>query len=254
MKSNYLLSLLTLSNLFLMTPTDFARAGVEDLLNQATNTLMDQEKPGQQKPGQGGSVGHSDVVQGLKEALSIGTGNAVGVLSKTDGYFKNPSVKILLPESIQRVEPLLAAAGFGQQVTDFELSMNRAAERAVPEAKTIFVDAVKQMSFQDAEKILRGRENEATLFFKEKSSGRLRELFKPIAHDAMAEVGVTRQFQGINQQLGMIPMAGQLNLDLDGYVTEKALDGLFLMIAAEEKKIRQNPAARVTDILKKVFK
>lgn len=222
-------------------------AGLGDVLDQAKGTISTPQKST-------GSLSNSDMADGLKEALSIGAGNAVGSLSKTDGFFKNPGVKILLPKPIKKVEPLLKSAGFGKQVDDFELSMNRAAERAAPEAKNIFIEAIKEMSFQDSEKILRGRENEATLYFKDKSSARLRELFKPITHDAMAEVGVTKKFQDLSRQVETIPMAGSVNMDLDSYVTEKSLDGLFFMIAAEEKKIRQNPAARVTDILKKVFK
>lgn len=222
--------------------------GLPDVANQVKDKLMDQPKTSS------GDLSDSDMTQGLKEALNVGTGNAVGFLSKKDGYFKNPNVKIPLPEPLRKVEGLLKTVGFGEQVTNFELSMNRAAERAVPEAKNLFVEAISEMNFQDAQQIIKGRENEATLFFKDKTSPRLRELFKPIAHNAMAEVGVTKNYQEINQKLGSIPMGSQLNFDLDGYVTDKTLDGLFYMIAEEEKKIRQNPAARVTDMLKKVFK
>lgn len=227
-------------------------AGLGDLLNQTKDTLK--EFPQSTGSSPSGNLSNTDMVQGLKEALSVGTENAVGVLSKTDGFFKDPNVKILLPEPVRKVEGILKAVGYGEQIDAFEQSMNRAAERAVPEAKSLFGDAISQMTIQDAEKILRGRENEATLYFKEKTSDRLRELFKPIAHDAMAEVGATKNYQDLNQKLGTIPMGGNLNLDLDSYVTDKSLDGLFFMIAQEEKKIRQNPAARVTDMLKKVFK
>jgi hypothetical protein len=239
---------LILCNILLVTTVSISHAGYGDLVNQAKDTLLEQPKS------TGGNLSDTDMTQGLKEALNVGTGNAVGLLSKTDGFFKDPNVKIPLPGAVRKVEGILKGVGYGEQVAAFELSMNRAAERAVPEAKNLFGDAITQMTFQDAEKILTGRENEATLYFKEKTSGRLRELFKPIAHDAMAEVGVTKNYQDLNQKLGSIPMGSQLNLDLDGYVTEKTLDGLFFMIAQEEKKIRQNPAARVTDILKKVFK
>jgi hypothetical protein len=239
---------LFLCGIFLATMVPFSHAGLGDLVNQAKDTLVEQPQA------KGGNLSDTDMTKGLKEALNVGTGNAVGLLSKTDGFYGDPNVKILLPDAVRKVEGILKAVGYGEQVAAFEKSMNRAAERAVPEAKSLFVNAITGMTFQDAEKILRGRENEATLFFKEKTSGHLRELFKPIAHDAMAEVGVTKNYQDLNEKLGSIPMGSQINLDLDTYVTEKSLDGLFFMIAQEEKKIRQNPAARVTDILKKVFK
>lgn len=237
---------LILGAILLTTLIAPCHAGFGDLLNQAKDSFA-------VPPSSGGNLSRTDMAQGLKEALNVGTENAVGFLSKTDGFYKDPNVKILLPDSVQKVEGILRAVGYGAQIDAFEQSMNRAAERAVPEAKRLFGDAISQMTFQDAEKIVRGRENEATLFFKEKTADRLRELFKPIAHDAMAEVGATKAYQDIDEKLGAIPMGGKLNLDLDSYVTEKTLDGLFFMIAQEEKKIRQNPAARVTDILKKVF-
>jgi hypothetical protein len=239
---------LLICGIFLSTMVSLSHAGLGDLVNQAKDTLSEPSKSS------GGNLSDTDMTQGLKEALNIGTENAIGFLSRTDGYYGDPNVKIHLPDAVRKVEGILKTVGYGEQVAAFEQSMNRAAERAVPEAKSLFVDAITGMTFQDAEKILRGRENEATLFFKDKTSGLLRDLFKPIAHDAMAEVGVTKYYQDLNQKLGAIPMGGQLNLDLDSYVTEKTLDGLFFMIAQEEKKIRQNPAARVTDILKKVFK
>ena len=217
-------------------------AGFQDLLDSAKKILGQEE-----------GLTENEIIQGLKEALEIGTSNAVGIVSKLDGYYQNPNIKIPLPEDVRKFEKILRTTGFGQQVDQFELSMNRAAERAAPEAKSIFWDAIKQMKFEDARKILNGRENEATLYFKDKTSDRLRKIFKPITHQAMSEVGVTRSYQAIDDKVKTIPFADQLSFDLDQYVTDKALDGLFFMLAAEEKKIRENPAARVTDLLKKVF-
>lgn len=217
-------------------------AGFQDLLDSAKKILGSEE-----------GLTENEIINGLKEALEVGTSNAIGIVSKLDGYYKNPKIKIPLPENVQKVEKILRATGFGQNVDDFELSMNRAAERAAPEAKSIFWDAIKQMNFEDARKILNGRDNEATLYFKDKTSDRLREIFKPITHQAMSEVGVTRTYQTIDDKVKTIPFADQLSFDLDQYVTDKGLDGLFFMLAAEEKKIRENPAARVTDLLKKVF-
>jgi hypothetical protein len=196
---------------------------------------------------------NDEIANGLKEALEIGTRNAVQTVSKTDGYFNNPLIKIPLPENVQKAEKLLRATGFGNQVDAFELSMNRAAERAAPEAQSIFWDAIKEMTFTDAREILDGPDNAATLYFKEKTSGRLQEIFKPITHQAMSEVGATRQYQSLDDKMKTIPLADSMRFDLDQYVTDKALGGLFLMLAEEEQKIRQDPTARVTDLLQKVF-
>ena len=201
----------------------------------------------------GSSLSNTEIVDGLKEALQIGTGNAVQVVSKVDGYYKNPKIRIPLPDSVQKTEKILRAAGYGSKIDEFELSMNRAAERAAPQAKGLFLDAIKQMTFTDAKKILNGRENEATLYFKDKTSPRLREVSKPIVHQAMGEVGVTKSYQDLDKSARSVPFAGSFTFDLDQYVTDKALDGLFLMVAEEEKKIRQDPVARTTDLLKKVF-
>ena len=220
-----------------------ADAGFQDWLKEAASKL-------------GGEKGLSEdeIVNGLKQALEVGTGNAVATVSRADGYFKNPKIKIPLPENVKKVERLLRAAGFGYQVDQFELSMNRAAERAAPEAKSIFWNAIKQMSFADARQILEGPDDAATRYFQDKSTDRLQEIFKPITHQAMSEVGVTNYYQSIDDKIKTIPFAAdQMNFDLDQYVTDKALNGLFLMLAEEEKKIRQDPAARVTNLLKKVF-
>jgi len=199
------------------------------------------------------TASNTDIVNGLKEALQIGTGNAVQIVSKVDGYYKNPKIRIPLPETVQKTEKILRAAGYGSKVDEFELSMNRAAEKAAPQAKGLFVDAIKQMTFTDAKKILNGRENEATLYFKEKTSPRLKEVSKPTVHQAMGDVGATKSYQNLEQSARSVPFAGSLAFDLDQYVTDQALDGLFLMVAEEEKKIRRDPMARSTDLLKKVF-
>ena len=196
----------------------------------------------------------NEIVNGLKEALEIGTKNAVETVAKLDGYYKDPDIHIPLPESVREVEKILRVAGYGEKVDALELSMNRAAETAAPEAKSIFWNAVQAMTFDDAKRILNGADDEATKYFREKTGERLTELFKPIVHDSMGQVGVTRYFQDLNATLQTIPFASDMvSFDLDEYVTLKGLDGLFLMLAREEAKIRQNPAARVTDLLQKVF-
>ena len=201
----------------------------------------------------GGALTDSKIVQGLKEALEIGTENAVEEVSQLDGYYKNPDIKIPLPKAVQKVEMVMKAMGYGPEVDAFSRSMNRAAERAAPEAKALFWDAIKAMTFEDAHTILKGRDNEATLYFEDKTRDKLHQLFMPIVHSAMEEIGVTRTYQEVHKKLSAIPFADRLNVDLDEYVTEKALDGLFYMVAEEERKIRKDPAARVTRLLKDVF-
>jgi hypothetical protein len=201
----------------------------------------------------GGKLSDSKIIRGLKEALEIGTGNAVDMVSKLDGYYKNPDIKIPLPKAVQKVETVMRAMGYGPQVDEFSRTMNRAAERAAPEAKSLFWNAIKEITFEDAHTILKGRDNEATLYFEGKTRGRLHELFMPIVHTAMEGVGVTRTYQELHATLSSIPFADRLNLDLDQYVTEKALDGLFYMVSEEERKIREDPTARVTKLLKDVF-
>ena len=215
--------------------------------------LGDVLKGFQKGTGSASAASNTEIVNGLKEALQIGTGNAVQTVSKLDGYYKNPKIRIPLPDTVQKTEKILRAAGYGSKVDEFELSMNRAAEKAAPEAKGLFMDAIKQMTFTDAKKILNGRENEATLYFKDKTSPRLREVSKPIVHQAMGEVGVTKSYQDLEQSARSVPFAGAFAFDLDQYVTDRALDGLFLMVAEEEKRIREDPMARTTDLLKKVF-
>jgi RNA binding exosome subunit len=192
-------------------------------------------------------------IKGLKEALTIGTENAVKTVSLTDGYFGNQLIKILMPEKIQKVADVLAKVGFQKQVDDFVMSMNRAAEKAAPQAKAIFVNAVKQMNFDDAQKILRGSDTAATEYFKSKTSGSLYAAFKPIISSSMDKVGATRSYKEMMGKYESLPFMEKESTDLDHYVTNKSLDGLFLMLGQEEKKIRTNPAARVTDLLKTVF-
>jgi hypothetical protein len=203
--------------------------------------------------GIGGELSEDKIVEGLKEALQVGTSTAVEIVSKVDGYYENPKIRIPAPGAIQKVEKLLRAAGFGAQLDAFEMSMNRAAEKAAPEAKDIFWDAIKQMSVSDARKILEGRDDEATLYFKDRTYDRLSEIFKPIVHKTMSDVEVTRKFQELDEKVHGMPFVGSLSLDLDQYVADGALEGLCSMLAEEEKKIRQDPAARVTDLLKEVF-
>ncbi|CAB5164574.1 hypothetical protein D3OALGA1CA_5288 [Olavius algarvensis associated proteobacterium Delta 3] len=218
-----------------------AHAQFDKFLKSVQETLLKQE------------LSEEDIARGLKEALRVGTGKAVDIVSVVNGYYENPDIKIPLPDNVSQLENLLRTMGMGGQVDAFLLSMNRAAERAAPQARDIFLDAVTEMTFPDAKRILEGRDNEATLYFREKTGDRLTSAFTPIVHDAMADVGVTRIYQDLDKKMKTIPFADHYRFDLDQYVTGKALDGLFFMLAAEERKIREDPQARVTEILRKVF-
>jgi hypothetical protein len=199
--------------------------------------------------------GLSDVKigSGLKEALKIGTENAVGFTGKKDGFFLNQAIKILMPEKLKTFEKGLRAVGYGPQVDEFVLSMNRSAEKATPFAKQIFWDAIGEMTFDDVKKILSGNDTAATDYFKGKTTSKLTDVFKPIVSNAMNEVGVTRQYKELVGRYESIPFVKKESYDLDQYVVTKALDGLFHMVGQEETKIRKNPTARTTDLLKEVF-
>jgi Protein of unknown function (DUF4197) len=190
---------------------------------------------------------------GLQEALKVGTENAVFQTGSVDGFLANKAIKILMPQPLQNIEQPLRLVGYGPQIDEFVVSMNRAAEKAVPFAKEIFWDAIGQMSFEDATKILNGNDTAATDYFKGKTSKKLHSAFRPRVETVMSDVGVTRQYNDLIGRYKSVPFAKSISFDIDQYVTEKTTDGLFFVVAQEEKKIRTNPAARVTDLLKDVF-
>lgn len=234
--------ILSLFLILSMMPGNTSGAGLGDLFKGIQKTITGETQSSDNK-----------IINGLKEALEIGAANAIKTVSKTNGYYNNHRIKIPLPASIQKVEKLLRTVGFGSKVDEFEKSMNHAAEQAAPQAKNIFIDAIKSMSFGDAKKILKGRENEATLYFEGKTRDQLYKLFEPVVHSTMSKVGVTSLYQSLESKAGSLPFTNMQDLNLDSYVTNSAMDGLFLMLADEERKIRQDPAARVTDLLKEVF-
>jgi len=227
---------------FILISPQILLAGIfDDLLKEIQETSMK-------------SLDEGTVASGLKEALSVGTATAVKLVSREDGYFGNEAIKILLPDKVQAVGEVLKKAGFGQEVDAFILSMNRAAEKAAPKAKDVFIGAIKEMSIQDANRILNGGDTAATDYFRTKTSQHLAEVFKPEISSSMNKVGVARHYKTLTERyFSLIPFASMESFDLDWYVTNKALDGLFHMVGQEEKKIRTNPAARTTEILKTVF-
>jgi len=205
--------------------------------------------------GKSSNLDTNTLIQGLKEALEVGSKRAIEEISQPGGYLENQNIRIPLPGTVNKVAGLLRKYGLESQVDQFEESMNRAAEKAAPQATALIVDAIKEMSFEDAQKIYSGSDDAATQYFKEKTSGKLRSLFQPSVKSSLNQVGATRYYGELASEAKGLPYVGDnLNLDLDNYVTEEALNGLFTMLAAEEKKIRENPAARTTDILKQVFK
>ena len=200
-----------------------------------------------------GPSGEVKVGAALKQALQVGTENAVKLTGRTDGYFTNKAIKILMPEQLSTIEKGLRMAGYGPEVDQLVLSMNRAAERAAPEAKKIFWDAIGKMTIDDAQRILNGTSTAATDYFKDKTSASLSLAFRPIVDRAMDEVGTARQYNELLGQAKAIPFLKTENYDLDRYVVGKALDGLFRVVGDEERKIRSDPAARITSLMKEVF-
>jgi Protein of unknown function (DUF4197) len=200
------------------------------------------------------ALSDSRISAGLKEALTVSTGRAVAATGKTDGFFRNQAIKILLPDNLRKVGNGLRLVGMGPQVDHLELAMNRAAEQATPEAKKIFIDAVANMTFADAHAILSGSDTAATEYFRRTSSAELTTAFAPIVHQAMENVGVMQQYNRVVQSSSFTPWLGnQKKFNLDDYVVQKTLDGLFYTLGEEERKIRTNPAAQTTQLLKQVF-
>jgi hypothetical protein len=203
---------------------------------------------------QGAGLSEAKIGAGLKEALQVATEKTVSLTGKTDGYFANQAIKILMPERLRSFESGLRAVGYGGQIDELVLGMNRAAEQAAPQAKQIFFDAIGEMSFDDARKLLNGGDTAATEYFRGKTSPRLTSAFRPVVERSMSQVGVSRQYKELVGRFDAIPFAKSQAFDLDGYVVEKGLGGLFTVLGEQEKQIRTNPTARATDLLKEVFK
>lgn len=223
------------------------------ILNMCRSAMIPLGLPFATYATQFGGLSDSKIIAGLKEALEIGTGNAVNLTGRVDGFFKNAAIKILMPSQLRTVEKTLRTLGQSALVDEFVMSMNRAAEKAAPEARKLFVSALKEMTFDDARKILTGNDTAATEYFKSKTSAKIATAFRPIISKAMNEVGATRQYKDLIGRLQQIPFVKTQSLDIDEYVVGKALNGLFYMVGEEEKKIRKDPLARVTSILIDVF-
>ncbi|MDQ1468526.1 MAG: hypothetical protein QOJ99_6 [Bryobacterales bacterium] len=203
--------------------------------------------------GDRGNQSDSKTASGLKEALRIGTDHAVDFTGRTDGFLKNEAIRILMPEKLRGPEKALRLAGMGPKLDEFELSMNRAAEQATPAARGIFKDSLMQMTFDDARKILTGGDTSATQYFKGKTSEKLATTFRPTVESTMAGTGVVAQYKQLVGGIPSLPFGRSSGFDITDYVVSKTLDGLFYMLGQEEKKIRANPAAQITPLLKEVF-
>jgi len=233
-----------LSIFFVLFLCQYANASFLDVLKETLDNSFTENKS---------ESGKVDL--GLKEALNVGIKNTIKYLGKKDGYFANSAVKILLPEEVRKTETVLRGIGFGPQLDEFTLSMNRAAEKAAPMAADIFSKAIADMSFDDANKILRGGNTAATDYLQAKTYDKLLEHFQPAVRKTMSQYKVTQQYEAINGKVQNLPFVGKvMNLDVNQYVSSKALDGLFYVLAKEETSIRTNPKARVTELLKEVFK
>lgn len=195
----------------------------------------------------------AEVADGLREALIKGISNGSDLVSQVDGYFKNPEIRIPFPPEVKKVEDKLRQIGFGSEVDKFVMTLNRGAEDAAKEAKPIFITAIKSMTIQDAWSILRGEDDAATQYLKRTTSEQLKSKFKPVIQNSLNKVNATKYYSDIVNKYNQIPLVQKVNPNLDDYATDRAIEGLFIMIAKEEKNIRQNPVARTTALLKRVF-
>jgi len=220
-------------------------AQIGGLLNKAKNTVT--TKSGS------GSIGNTDIASALKEALDKGIDKQVTKLTAVDGFYKNPSVKILFPPELQKVDKALRSVGLGNLADQGIQSLNRAAEDAVKESTPIFVGAVKQMTFTDAKNILMGSDNAATSYLQKTTTKPLYDKFNPKVQESIGKVGADKIWAAIISKYNSLPLVSKVNPDINDYVTNRALEGVYKMIAVEEKDIRNNLNSRTSDLLKKVF-
>jgi len=221
--------------------------GIKGLLDKASKL----QKSTSSKTGAG--LSNDDIVSGLKDALRVGTDSSVNKLAKVDGFFGDAAVKILMPKEAQKAEKTLRNLGMGSLVDKAILSMNRAAEDATKGVGDIFWNSIKQMSISDGLQILQGGDSAATVYLRKTTTAQLTEKFRPVIDSSLKKVDATKYWKDVFTAYNKLPLGSPINTDLTGYVTDKALAGLFYNIALQEQKIRKDPAAQVTDILKKVF-
>lgn len=203
--------------------------------------------------GAGGAVTQNEVASGLKQALEVGIKNGAGKASQTDGYYKNSLIRIPFPPDVKKVENTLRQLGLGNEVDRFVLTLNRGAEDAAKSAVPIFVSAIKQMTIADAWSILKGDKDAATQYLKRTTSTQLQNAFMPVIQSSLEKTNATRYYTDLVTRYNQIPTVQKVNPNLSEYATQKAMDGLFLLVAQEEANIRENPIARTTELLRRVF-
>ena len=203
--------------------------------------------------GAGGALSGEEIADGLREALKVGSERVVAQVGRLDGFNADPAIHIPLPGRLQKVQKALKTVGFSGLADDLETRLNRAAEAAAPEAKALFLQAIGQLTLDDAKRIYDGPDDAATRFFQSKMTAPLSQRMEPIVDRSLAEVGAIKSYDAMIAQYKAIPFVPDVKSDLRGYVVEQALDGIFHYVAEEEAAIRQDPAARTTALLKKVF-
>lgn len=200
-----------------------------------------------------GDLSSAEIGEALKEALTKGISKGADLVSQTDGYLKNPEIMLPFPPEAKKAEVRLRQMGMGDEVDKFILTLNRAAEDAAKEAKPIFISAIKQMTIQDAAGILKGEQDAATQYLERTTSSPLKQKFHPVVKSSLEKVNATKYYSDLINAYNKIPLVEKMNPNLDEYATDKAIEGLFIMIAKEEKNIRSNPGARTSELLRKVF-
>ncbi|MBX2881358.1 MAG: DUF4197 domain-containing protein [Granulosicoccus sp.] len=200
-----------------------------------------------------GSLTTNEITQGLKQALAVGSDTVVGQLGRANGFNADPTIRIRLPESLQKARKVAAKVGLDESFNDLETRLNRAAEQATPKAKTLFISAIRSMSVSDAKGILQGPDNAATVYFRDKTGDSLKGQMRPIIDQALSEVGAVRTFNDLLARYNKIPFAPKVDADLTGHVVDQGSDGIFHYLAKEEKAIRENPLKRTSKLLQRVF-
>jgi hypothetical protein len=243
--------ILAISALFAISFSGYSQSLMEKMKHKKDS--IEKHMKEKEKGGSTPALSNEEVVKGLREALTVGTNNSSGLASKLDGYYKTPRIFIPWPAEAQDMKVKLSELGMSEKVNEFETSLNRAAEEAAKSAAPVFVDAITNMNLTEGFAILKGADTAATNYLRKTTYSPLKDKFKPIVKDAIEKVKVTSYWTPLVTKYNKIPSVKKQNPDLDEYVTIKAIDGLMVLIADEEAKIRKDPAARVTDLLKKVF-
>ena len=241
MKKYYFLALILFAAQFSVAQIDYNK------LKKQGQSIVKQVNAGNNP------LSNDEIIEGLREALTVGSNNASKAAAAVDGYYKNPKLYIPFPSEAKKMEQMLRSFGQEKLVNDFLLSLNRAAEDAAKEAAPIFVNAVKGMSIADGLSILNGKDDAATQYLKQNTQALLVEKFKPIVENSLHKVSATKYWEQLVVAYNKIPMVEKMNPNLSEYATQKAIDGIFIVVAEQELQIRKNPAARVSAILKKVF-